>query len=258
MAGPPPESMRRRVLRDHRRVGTRFIPPFLQFTSELHETSWPVVPLPELLWIGLLHASLGFEFGSRVAIDLSRTAIEVRPNTPQLEHFVAASSFNRLSDAERIAVREAAAGRGFLCPLVEALRDLHTLYPESPLRFLQQAGPPETIPNGTTLERFKSVLRPLLFRYDAAATRVAGAAIGVELETARMSVTRDATTILGWRKLSEYPDTDESKRVGGTCRAAVNMIFTDDLYDSSASWPAYFWDRGLELERCYFALDDDA
>jgi hypothetical protein len=224
----------------------------LQLTGEFYETSWPMLPLPELLWIGLLHTSVGFEEGTAVAIQLSRIAIDVRRSGPQLEHFVAASSFNKLSTSEQCEVKRRAAGSGILDFLSEALKDLHNHYPESPLSFLQNAGPNQRS-NSRALERLKSVVRPLLFRHDAPATRLAGAAIGIELETGRLSVTSEATTILRWRTLARYPTTEESKGVGAVCRASVNMIFTEHIYDAATPWPSYFWNRGLELEPCYFS-----
>ncbi len=66
-----------RVLADHQRRGKRLLPPFVYLLGGFHEFAWVDRPLPELLWLGLLHKRYGFERGSELAIDLAKSATMV-------------------------------------------------------------------------------------------------------------------------------------------------------------------------------------
>jgi hypothetical protein len=66
-----------------------------------------------------------------------------------------------------------------------------------------------------------------------------------------------AVSLANFPEIEKYPDTPESERVGSGVRAAI-ISFFGSSYDLSSTWPAYFWNRGLELESCnYAAVDED-
>jgi len=75
--GTRKQAERRRVLADHQRRGKRFLPPFSYLLGGFPEFAWVDRPLPELLWLGLLHKSYGFERGSELALDLAKSVTTV-------------------------------------------------------------------------------------------------------------------------------------------------------------------------------------
>jgi hypothetical protein len=53
------EEQPRRIPSDHRKVGSRFIPPFIDQLGQMGEVKRLNGPLPELLWLALRMIALG-------------------------------------------------------------------------------------------------------------------------------------------------------------------------------------------------------
>ena len=51
------------VLGDHRRVGKRFLPPFVAMLGRLNPVKWIDALLPEVLWLGMLNNDHGHRRG---------------------------------------------------------------------------------------------------------------------------------------------------------------------------------------------------
>ena len=66
------------LLADHKRVGKRFLPPFVHLLGKFVETKWVDRPLPELLWIAILIKRLGLRKANQVAVE-PRWTPENRP-----------------------------------------------------------------------------------------------------------------------------------------------------------------------------------
>ena len=66
---------KREVLGDHKRIGKRFIPPFLYQLGSLSEISWVNEIMPEILWIGLLIEHFGYQRGVELGLHLSKAAV---------------------------------------------------------------------------------------------------------------------------------------------------------------------------------------
>ena len=73
---------RRRVLRDYRQEGKRFIPPFLQH-MRLKESRWTDDRVPELVWIALLIETFGLEEGVAVAASVAKAAAKCDQTSPE-------------------------------------------------------------------------------------------------------------------------------------------------------------------------------
>jgi hypothetical protein len=86
---------RKSVLRDHKRVGKRFIPPMAQLN--MTEVSWVDSILPELVWLGLLNSMYGRVKGAELAITLPKIAARVGRGTDSERWFVSFSSFSSLT-----------------------------------------------------------------------------------------------------------------------------------------------------------------
>jgi hypothetical protein len=61
------------VLQDHKRVGKRFIPPFLQLPN-LKDLSYVSLIFPHLAWMGLLNDRLGYKQGVNLSVELAKAA----------------------------------------------------------------------------------------------------------------------------------------------------------------------------------------
>jgi len=59
-------------------------------------------------------------------------------------------------------------------------------------------------------------------------------------------------------EIEKYPHTELSKRVASGIRSTLNVFFGSDSYSAPSNWPCYFWNRGLEIDACYFSEGEDA
>lgn len=243
--GKRKQAERRGVLADHQRRGKRLLPPFVHLLGGFHEFAWVDRPLPELLWLGLLHKSYGFERGSELATDLAKTAATVSGSKVFFGTISAYTTLDRYQQGRLVRLSEEI---GVGEPVRLAIADLLSLYPACPLKTIYRVDRPAG-DGASARERLKEALEPLFYRHERPATLIAGTMIGIGLETGRI-VAYSGSSLRDWRILADYPKTDASRRVGGACRAAVNAAFMEPLYDMRWEWPRYFWDRGLELEPC--------
>jgi hypothetical protein len=53
-------------------------------------------------------------------------------------------------------------------------------------------------------------------------------------------------------RIEEYPDTDFSHQLAASIRAGLVMFFVEPHYPPASAWPAYFWNRGLQISPCMF------
>ena len=60
-------------------------------------------------------------------------------------------------------------------------------------------------------------------------------------------------------EIQDFPNTDKSRLIASAVRAIITGFigeglgfFGEGLRDEKAGWSKYFWNRGLELENCYF------
>lgn len=124
------------VLSDHKKVGSRFIPPLLQL-SNFEFMSWVDSTLPELIWIGLLEHAHGLKQAADLVISLAQAAVEVG-NHPQKRWYAPATAYSLLSVEQQNQIVKKIETTGDLHAFKVALTSLITLYPECPLKFLFQ------------------------------------------------------------------------------------------------------------------------
>jgi hypothetical protein len=238
------------VLADHRRAGKRFIPPFFQIPGTLFEVRWVDTILPELLWLGLLNDRYGLAQGAALAVSIARAALNSMGQERRI-FFAATSAFTRLSDEQKARVVRSLELSGDLQSLKDGLTALSEFYPKCPLNFIFGSSP-STRPDGSkgNLSWLKDVLKTLFDRWDKPGTLVQANAVYMAFVSDMLKVA-EGLSLANFPAVAEFPDTEESQRVASGCRAMVTTVFGDGpWYDKSASWPRYFWNRGLELDPC--------
>ena len=72
-----------RTLADHKRVGKKFIPPFIAELGPLREIRWVNDLVPEFLWLALLSDRHGLKTGTDLARRLALAAIDARGAKPK-------------------------------------------------------------------------------------------------------------------------------------------------------------------------------
>jgi hypothetical protein len=236
----------RKPLSDHKRIGKRLVPPLVHMLSgPMDEVSWVKTIMPEICWLGLIQMRHGHKDGVGHITAVARSARTVHANC-QNSVFGAISSYVQLSQVEWQQMRERLLEDGELLPIQEALRPLVVLYPECPLRNLFQSSPGESIPD--YLETMKRLLKSMFLRRERDPMMFQATLVYLAFDAGTLKVAK-GLPLAEFPKIQDYPDTELSRRIGGSVRATLNMMFGSGY---PQPWSAYFWNRGLQLDECEF------
>lgn len=239
----------KRVLQDHKQIGKKFIPPLLQL-RDIVTIKWQLPILPELLWLALLNSAYGTRIGAELAVALASSASKLIPKNL----FAPASTYNSLSAEQKTGVVEQLQQTAKLEAIQKGLNSLLWFYPACPLAFLFPTGPVAPEDPKAALEDFKFCLSGLYNKFDRAPMMMQANAIYIAFVTGKMRVAPHLP-LANFPEIEKYPTTPESERVGSGVRAATMALFGQG-YDKDSTWPQYFWNRGLEVESCDYALID--
>lgn len=241
------------VLSDHKKVGKRFVPPFMQL-GNFHEIEWVRNTLPEVLWLGLLNYNCGLKDGSDLAVSLAKAAVRASAAHPQKWH-APMSSYSLLTGSHKTEIIKILGAEGSLPSLKEALIPLVAFYPECPVTFLFGDNPPCIEDSPMKLEDFKSFLAQMYNKYEKPATLAQANAIYVAFATDMLKVVR-GSSLAEFPAIANFPNTEKSKRVAASVYASIPAFigkFLDQNFDGKQSeWSAYFWNHGLDIEPCSF------
>src|SRR6476660_4643412 len=71
----------KQVLADHKRIGSRFIPPLLQY-ERFQEISWSEQFIPELFWLAVLNHSCGRRTTASIAVSMATAIMPFKRDLP--------------------------------------------------------------------------------------------------------------------------------------------------------------------------------
>lgn len=241
---------RSEVLRDHQRIGKRFVPPFIATLGPIEEVSWPTEILPELLWLALLNDRHGWRRGADLARQVGLAAHRAYgPQTPRL--FASTSAFYSLDGTQRRGVSAALKAAAVFGDIRDALLPLGMFYPECPLAFLAEPLPSST--DLTAMPAFKRTLASLFDSSSVEATRAQANAVYIAFTSGMLKVMK-GLALANFPAIESYPNNEESKQVASAIRAAINTGLLTRTPGSAKpvadQWSMYFWKRGFELEPC--------
>ncbi|MDY0282113.1 MAG: hypothetical protein RBR35_16325 [Salinivirgaceae bacterium] len=235
------------VLSDHQKIRKRLIPPLMQGIN-YKEISWRKQLIPELIWLALINNRYGHIEGAELALALPQSVEEATKNHQMEAWFVTVSSYTQLSIEEQRKIVELLRSKNVLDKYRTALLPLIYFYPFCPLRFLFN---PETIKEDDTggLVEIKRVLESIFDRRSIEATFIQANALYIGFNLGKLVVSQDVS-LARFPEVQYYPHTEISKQIAANIRAMVNTVFDIDEIKNDLSWPAYFWNHGLELEKC--------
>jgi hypothetical protein len=241
----------RKILADHKKRGKTLLAPFTHMIGALKEISWLKDIIPEIVWIGLIQYEHGHRRGVELITSMARLARNARSNCDAPQAFAATSSFSGLSGSEWKKLRKAMASRGELFYVQKSLAPLVALYPKCPLSPIFAKAP--TAMTCDALARMKSLTSSLFQRSDRDPMMVQATATWLAFDAGKLKVQK-GLALAEFPEIERYPDTELSRKVGSGVRATVNLLFDSNPGSHEASsWPAYFWNRGLEIAPCEFS-----
>ena len=229
------------VLADHKKVGQKFIPPWVQSFPNMAEVSYGRDILPEGIWIAVLCDRCGRHRGTQLSLELAQAAAALQSR----EHFGLCSSFAALTQEQREMLTNELPARE---EISDALSPFIRLYPQCPLAFVCSADYSEEGVSETGVQWMKAVVTDVEIRSGEGATAMQAGMIYLEFLTDKLKVSSQ-TSLANFPEIEKYPHTEKSRRVASSIRASLNGLIGQMVTDEG-KWRKYFWNRGLELGEC--------
>ena len=230
-----------RIFSDHKRVGKTFIPPMRQYLGEQGMVSWVDRILPELIWLAVIVENLGVKRGVEISGKIAKLANAILPK----EYFAFASSFNLLDTTEKQRLVKLLENEDILNEVRQSLTSLLQLYPECPLKFLDniREQPIET----ENVIDFKETLAKYYNRRAQPAMIIQANVIYFAGICGKLRYFSDVQVPNLEAIVSDF-ESAESKHACASVRATVNAFIVHISEKISDHWPRYFWNRGIEIE----------
>jgi hypothetical protein len=234
------------VLVDHKRKGARLVPPYVATLGRPENVSWVNTIIPEVIWIALLHETLGQVKGTELALNLARCGVKCASRTDG-RFFAALSDFVDLTANEKGAIVKDLAASNQLDSLHRAFLPLFSYYPTCPLNFLalQNIESQESSP----LKLLKKLLQDLFDKELSRTVFVQSTVVYLAFVLDRLKVA-EGLALAQFPEVERYPHTDLSRRIASSVRVTVLSFFGPARKGRSPTWPVEFWNRGIEIEKC--------
>lgn len=237
-----------KVLGDHKKVGKKLLPPLLHGLGNISPTHYDRDTLPELVWLALIENMHGLQIAAGIAGKIGQYVQDSKSNC----RFIDLSEMHDVTESEWNNLRAYLETHRSLGIFLSAIQDFVVLYPECPLISLFEK-PPTTLINSNFLDSFEKLFKELTYKRGRQAVLMQANAIYL-LGCQGKLFMAPGMSLGNFEELKNYPNTDESKKVGASvCSASgmlLNMKSTDET--SKWSWPDYFWKRNLDLKPITF------
>lgn len=235
------------MLESHKKIGKRIVPPLAE-VAPWKEVSWIDELLPELLWIGLLNTRHGLAIAARVCTEVVKAA---KPELQRLghdNHVCLTSSFEAFGRDEFARFRDRLEAAHVFNALNVAISPLSIAYPKFPLAGLAD-GQADKDDLESATSKIRTLLPAFFNRREDEATFIQILAVYMMIVQGRLFVSQK-TPFANFSAVENYPHTEESRQIASGCRAMANILASGSPNESARCWPKYFWNRGLELEKC--------
>jgi len=244
--------MAKKILKGHKKVGKKFIPPAIQALENMVEVSYINQMLPELIWMGVLMEKHGYRKGIELAELLARKAFEVKTQEKVI-NFSICSKFEGLSEKSRRKILSDKEVISELNNFSEALSLIDVLYDHFPLSFLCQ--PPKNFDESELLGEFAHILAKYWDKFAQPASIMQANVIYIGVITGGMHFAEGLAPDL--EAIFEAPQSEKALRAKSQARMGAMMHFMHYELEASNSWSRKFWNQGLNNSQCIFLPEQD-
>ncbi len=251
------------ILADHKRDRKKLIPPLLAMMGEnFSPYSWARQIVPEVLWIALLHQSLGLRKAVPFVLRIISEADRLCSAEPK-PLFSKASSFGSLTDEQKENLVAHISKDTDWEIAIDALSPLFLLTPISPLNFLKPDKKQQTKELATDI--MHDLLPKMYNRGSRDSVLCMATSICAAARQGKFVIASDLADKLGKDLIAveDYPNTEASKLAASSLRAMAPMLLMsregegqDRLYD----WLEQFWEQVGSFGNCElpFEVQDES
>jgi hypothetical protein len=237
----------RRILKDHKKVGQKLIPPFMQIPN-LKETSFRENTLPCLIWISAIFLRSGDREAVHYIIEFLKKCSEIL-NDDKSPSLVFINNFEKLTVDQKINILNGIDDEEMLRFLRESLVHQYHLLKDYPLSFLFE-NYIYGVDKEESIENLKDDVSALLDRHTLHATKVQTTAFISMTATGKIFLS-SKIDLPDFNAIFTSPDSDESKRVASFVRANINAgAGFQDTEGGENDWAKSFWSQCFDLEDC--------
>lgn len=233
-----------KILRDHKQIKKKFIPPIKYRVPGLEEVYWTNDILPELIWIAIIKEKLGIKRSVEVISSFISDSFSVKMWNHPID-FAFISSFNLFNEQEKSLLYEKVKKFDYYNDLKEALNNFNSVYPKSPLRFLSEVKLKDI--DKIFILTLKKVITENFDR------RSHGAMITQTIAYYALNKSGKVHYPKGFK----HPDlnaivndfeSENAKESLGMVRTEVSSSYMMVSKNFGKNWANYFWNQGVKIE----------
>ncbi len=230
------------ILKDHKKKGTKLIPPFPASFPDIRQVPYIDITLPELIWFGTLNMKLGI----RGAADLITETVKVLQKN-KCEVVVFASSFSELEEFQKNKIIESLRKTSILNNIQNTLNDFIYFYPECPLAFLLEDKKLQ-LTDKNFIENFKKYLSKLYNKRSSEGIFMQALAVYKMFLSGKLKAASH-TSLANFPEVEHYPNTQISKEIAASICCVLNLFCGTCVIDKGLQdWSKYFWNRSRQIE----------
>jgi len=235
-----------KILKDHKRIGKRFVPPIMQL--DMQEVSYLNKLLPEIIWMGLVFDRIDYGAGINLCEKIAKLAHETYASEKHA-NFALCSSFLRLEDRQKEELVSKLQDQKLLESIQLYLAPLIVLYDNFPMSFLGVTQ--NKIEKETLIKRIKEGIKRYIDKYEKPGLVLQSTTIYIRGITGGLFLNKDIEP-LDLNSIINNPESEPAKRAGAFVRSSVLMEIMSPEGEPLAKWADSFWDQGLQVDTCEF------
>ena len=235
-----------KILKNHKRIGKRFVPPLMQL--DIREASYINKLLPEIIWMGLIFDRIDYRAGINLCEKMTKLVHEIYASKKHV-NFALCSSFSLLEDRQKEELISKIDDQKLLEPIQLYLAPLIVLYDNFPMSFLGVTK--NKIEKEILIKRIKEGIKRYMDKYEKPGLVLQATTIYIRGITGGLFLNKDIEPP-DLNSIIENPKSEPAKRAGAFVRSEVLMEIMSSGGEPLAKWPDSFWDQGLQVDACEF------
>ncbi|WP_417858797.1 hypothetical protein [Xanthomarina gelatinilytica] len=235
-----------KVLKDHKQVGKKLQPPFLNYfddwQTQFIEVSFMDNIVPEIIWLAFLNDKLGVSQSAELSLNFLKIIRGIRQEkTTKCFSFI--SDFEVLTKSEKEQILKAS--NHLLDRIKPNIFPLIKVFPKSPLNFLFSDIPEY---NQEDVSEVKRILKSIDGKRNKESVWALGNIIYHLFLLDILRVTKESS-LIHLPEIEKYPATELSRKVASAIRASIYPIIKSKKRAiENSDWQKYFWNRAFEIE----------